>query len=108
MTRVKIQAVAHDQVDPMLDLVDILNIIDRRQKPLVAYTCSRIGALVSLRVQDYFQNGKRTVLRLRTKGGKEKEFPVHHLLEDILDSYLDISGLRTHPLWSPLSDHSRQ
>jgi hypothetical protein len=36
MTRVKIQAVAHDQVDPMLDLVDILNIIDRRQKPLVA------------------------------------------------------------------------
>jgi hypothetical protein len=36
MTRVKIPAVAHDQVDPMLDLLGILNIIDRRQKPLVA------------------------------------------------------------------------
>jgi integrase/recombinase XerD len=32
--------------------------------------CSRIGAAVSLKVQDYFQNGKRTVIRLRTKGGK--------------------------------------
>ena len=53
--------------------------------------------MVSLKVQDYFQNGKRTVLRLRTKGGKEKEFPVHHLLEDILDSYLDASRLRAHP-----------
>ena len=36
-------------------------------------------------------------VRLRTKGGKEKEFPVHHLLEDILDAYLDSSGLRTNP-----------
>jgi site-specific recombinase XerD len=30
---------------------------------------------------------------LRAKGGKEKEFPVHHLLEEILDSYLELSGL---------------
>ena len=51
----------------------------------------------SLKVEDYFQNGKRSVVRLRTKGGKEKEFPVHHLLEDILDAYLDISGLRANP-----------
>ena len=35
MTRVKTQAVTHDQVDPMLDLVDILNVMDRPQKPLV-------------------------------------------------------------------------
>ncbi len=61
------------------------------------YTCSRIGAAVSLKVQDYFQNGKRSVIRLRTKGGKEKEFPVHHQLEEILDSYLDVSGLRANP-----------
>src|SRR5260221_2804144 len=27
------------------------------------YTCSRIGAAVSLKVQDYFQNGKRSVIR---------------------------------------------
>jgi hypothetical protein len=35
---------------------------------------------------------------LRTKGGKEKEFPVHHQLEEILDSYVEESGLRTMPL----------
>ena len=35
MTRVKIPAVAYDQVDLMLHLVDILNVMDRPQKPLV-------------------------------------------------------------------------
>jgi hypothetical protein len=32
---------------------------------------------VNLKVEDYFQNGKRSVLRLSTKGGKEKEFLVN-------------------------------
>jgi hypothetical protein len=36
MRRVKTQAVAHDQVDLMLPLVDTLNVMDRPQKPLVA------------------------------------------------------------------------
>ncbi len=66
---------------------------------------------MSLKVEDYFQNGKRSVVRLRTKGGKEKEFPVHHLLEDILDAYLDISGLRanpTGPLFSTTRGNSRE
>jgi hypothetical protein len=30
---------------------------------------------------------KRSVLRLSNKGGKEKEFPVNHVLEEILDAY---------------------
>jgi integrase len=83
-----------------LDSIDINNVVGYRDKALLAtlaYTCSRIGAAVSLKVGDYFQNGKRSLVRLRTKGGKEKEFPVHHLLEDILDAYLDISGLRANP-----------
>jgi integrase len=52
---------------------------------------------VNLKVEDYFQNGKRSVIRLSTKGGKEKEFPVNHVLEEILDAYLQASGLLIHP-----------
>jgi site-specific recombinase XerD len=96
----KTPAFARAEVRQVLDSIEAYSVVDHRDKALLAtlaYNCSRIGAVVSLRVQDYFQNGKRSVVRLRTKGGKEKEFPVHHLLEDILDAYLDISGLRANP-----------
>ena len=55
----------------------------------------RIGAAVNLRVQDYFENGTQSFLRFRIKGGKEKEMPVHHKLEEILDA--DHSRARPSP-----------
>lgn len=48
--------------------------------------------MANLKVKDYFQNGKRAFLRFREKGGKEREFPVHHRLEEMLDEYLERSG----------------
>jgi site-specific recombinase XerD len=80
----------------LLDSIDTADVVGHRDKGLLAtlaYTCSRIGAIVNLKVEDYFQNGKRSVLRLSTKGGKEKEFLVNQVLEEILDSYLQASGL---------------
>jgi hypothetical protein len=38
---------------------------------------------------------------LKEKGGKEKELPVHHKLEEILDQYLKATGLEKEP-GSPL------
>jgi integrase/recombinase XerD len=52
---------------------------------------------VNLKVEDYFQTGKRSLIRFREKGGKETEIPVHHKLEELLDRYLEISGLRNRP-----------
>ena len=49
------------------------------------------------KVKDYFQVGKRSILRFSEKGGKEKEIPVHHKLEEILERYLDCCGLRHRP-----------
>jgi integrase/recombinase XerD len=96
----KTPAFARDEVRTILDSIDIGHVVGQRDKALLAtlaYACSRISAAVSLKVRDYFQNGRRSVIRLRTKGGKEKEFPVHHLLEEVLDAYLDNSGLRANP-----------
>src|ERR1700751_3657543 len=45
--------------------------------------------------------GKRFLLRFKEKGGKEKELPVHHKLEELLDQYLKASGLEKEPA-SPL------
>jgi integrase len=69
----------------------------RSIRATLAYTCSRIGAAVNLKVEDYFQSGTQSFLRFRTKGGKEKEMPAHHKLAEILDAYLNVSGLRTNP-----------
>jgi hypothetical protein len=41
-----------------------------------------------LKVEDYYPSGKRFLLWFNEKGGKEKELPVHHKLEELLDEYL--------------------
>jgi site-specific recombinase XerC len=46
-------------------------------------------------VEDYYPSGKRFLLRFKEKGGKEKELPVHHKLEELLDEYLKVTGLGT-------------
>jgi hypothetical protein len=48
-------------------------------------------------VEDYYPSGKRFLLRFKEKGGKEKELPVHHKLEELLDQYLKASGLEKEP-----------
>jgi hypothetical protein len=50
---------------------------------------------VLLKVDDYYHNGARRRLRLHEKGGKEHEMPVHHLLEQILNEYVEAAGLRS-------------
>ena len=37
------------------------------------------------------------MIRFREKGGKETEIPVHHKLDELLDQYLEKSGLRNRP-----------
>jgi integrase len=59
----------------------------------MAYTFARIGAVVQLRVADYYIQGRRGWLRLREKGGKVNELPCHHTLEQFLDEYLAAAGI---------------
>ena len=56
---------------------------------------------MNLKVEDYYLSGKRFLLRFKEKGGKEKELPVHHKLEELLDEYLKVTGLGDEP-GSPL------
>ena len=56
---------------------------------------------MNLKVEDYYPSGKRFLLRFKEKGGKEKELPVHHKLEELLDEYLKATGLGAEP-GSPL------
>jgi site-specific recombinase XerD len=92
------------EVQKLLDAIETsthTGLRDRALLGVLAYTFARIGAVVNLKVEDYYPSGKRFLLRFKEKGGKEKELPVHHKLEELLDQYLKLTGLGEEP-GSPL------
>src|SRR3982074_1441038 len=60
----------------------------------MTFAFARIGAVVAMRVEDYYPKGKRWWVRLHEKGGKRHEMPVHHNLEAYLDAYIEAAGIR--------------
>lgn len=48
----------------------------------MVYTFARVGAVINMRIQDVYVQGRRTWLRLHEKGGKRHEMPCHHNLEE--------------------------
>jgi integrase len=60
----------------------------------MCYTFARVSAVVHMRVEDYYENGKRSWIRLHEKGGKRHEVPAHHNAEAYLDAYLAGAGIR--------------
>ena len=95
--RGKTPVLTPDQARTLLDSIDVSTIIGLRDRALIAvmtYAFARIGAVVAMRVEDYFPQGKRWWLRLHEKGGKRHEMPAHHNLEAYLDAYLESAGHR--------------
>jgi site-specific recombinase XerD len=75
----------------MLDRIDCSTPVGLRDRALIGvmvFTFARVSAVVGMRVEDYFQNGKRCWIRLHEKGGKFHEVPAHHTAQQYLDEYL--------------------
>ena len=103
-TEGKTPAFVEGEVQKLLGVIETsthTGLRDRALLGVLAYTFARIGAVVNLKVEDYYPSGKRFLLRFKEKGGKEKELPVHHKLEELLDEYLKATGLGNEP-GSPL------
>ena len=89
----------------LLDSIDTSTLPGLRDRALLAvmvYSFARVSAVVGMRVEDYYQQGKRWWLRLQEKGGKHHAVPVHHKAEAYLDAYLDAAGIaaeKDSPLW---------
>lgn len=70
--------------------------VGKRDRALIAamiFSFARISALLKMNVEDYYSNGRRAYLRLREKGGKEKDLPVHVVLAEYLDDYIQAAGI---------------
>jgi site-specific recombinase XerD len=95
--RGKTPVLVTDQARELLESIDISSVVGLRDRALIGvmtYTFARVGAVVSMTVDDYYPEGKRWWLRLHEKGGKRHEMPAHHKLEAYLDEYLDAAGIR--------------
>ena len=93
-----------EQARHLLDSIETTTLIGLRDRALIGvmvYSFARVGAVVNMDVNQYWQNGKRWWLRLREKGGKHHEVPAHHNAEAYLDAYLAAAGIAGEPK-SPL------
>ena len=91
----------------LLDSIDTSTLIGLRDRALISvmiYSFARVSAVVGMRVEDYYQNGKRSWFRLHEKGGKFHEVPAHHNAEAYLDEYLHAAGLSARRNALPSSD----
>ena len=95
--RGKTPVLTEEQARHLLDSIDLTTLVGLRDRALIGvmiYSFARIGAVVTMRVEDYYPAGKRWWLRLHEKGGKRHEMPTHHKLEQFLDEYLAAAGIR--------------
>jgi site-specific recombinase XerD len=86
-----------EQARELLDSIDTSTLVGLRDRALISvmtFAFARIGAVVGMRVEDYYPKGKRWWVRLHEKGGKRHEMPAHHNLEAYLDAYIEAAGIR--------------
>ena len=96
--RGKTPVLTADQARTLLDSIkpdSIVGLRDRALIGLMVYSFARVSATIRMRVDDYYQNGKRWWFRLHEKGGKLHDVPAHHNAEAYMDAYLDAAGIES-------------
>src|SRR6266566_4881076 len=85
-----------DQARALLDSIKTDTIVGLRDRALIGvmvFSFARVSATIHMKVEDYFQNGKRWWFRLHEKGGKRHEVPAHHNAEAYVDAYISAAGI---------------
>jgi integrase/recombinase XerD len=85
-----------DEARTLLDAIDTTSLPGLRDRALIAlmvYTFARVGAAISMKVEDFFVQGRRGWVRLHEKGGKEHQMPTHHNLDLYREEYIAATGI---------------
>ena len=80
----------------LLDSIDISHVVGLRDRALIGlmiYSFARVSAVISMRVEDYYQKDQRWWIRLHEKRGKFHELPLHHVAQEYLDAYINQAGV---------------
>jgi integrase/recombinase XerD len=96
----KTSVLSAEEMGQLLSSIDTSELIGLRDRALIAlmgYTFARVGAALSMKVEDYYIQKRRGWVRLHEKGGKVTELPCNHNLEQFLDEWISASGLGKEP-----------
>jgi site-specific recombinase XerD len=111
--RGKTPVLSADQARQLLDSIDVAELSGLRDRALIGvmvFTFARVTAVTTMRVDDYFEHGKRAWLRLHEKGGKRHDVPCHHNLTEYLDDWIqaaEIAGDKKGPLFRAIRKRNK-
>lgn len=82
-----------------IDVADPVGLRDRGVLAVLVYTAARVGAVAKLTMKNFVSDGSQYTLRFSEKGGKSREIPVRHDLEQLLLGYLQAAHVTEGPLF---------
>ena len=92
----KTPVLSAEEARGLLDRIDLSTLVGLRDRALIGvlvFSFARITAAVSMRVADYYTQGRRSFFRLHEKGGRYNVVPAHHLAQEYVDAYLEAAKL---------------
>jgi len=87
----KTPEISADQARMLLKSIDAsypVGLRDRAVLAVLIYTAARVGAVAKLTVKNLVHDGSQYTLRFSEKGGKSREIPVRHDLEQLFLAYV--------------------
>lgn len=72
--------------------IDTVTLVGQRDLSIIAimiYTGARVGAVANLLMKDFYKLRDQYFLRFLEKGGKSREIPVRHDLQELLLTYIE-------------------
>jgi site-specific recombinase XerD len=90
------------QARELLKSVHASNLVGLRDRAIIAvliYTAARVGAVAKLTLKNLKHDGTQYALRFSEKGGKSREIPVRHDLEQFLLGYIEAARITEGPLF---------
>lgn len=96
----KTPVLAPEEARQLLDSIDATTPAGLRDRALIAlmvFSFARVGAALSMKVENVYVQQRRLWVRLNEKGGKQHVMPCHHSLEEALHAYLHGCGLADDP-----------
>ncbi|MFC2173747.1 tyrosine-type recombinase/integrase [Acidobacteriota bacterium] len=80
----------------LLESIDTSHVVGLRDRAFIGvmvYSFARVGAVVQMRVKDYYRQGLRAWFVLHEKGGKFHKVPAHRKASEFVEAYIEAAGI---------------
>ena len=92
----KTPVLSAEEAKEFLDGIDLSTLAGLRDRALIGvlvFSFARITAAMSMRVADYYTQGRRSFFRLHEKGGRYNVVSAHNSAQEYVEAYLEMAEL---------------